>query len=287
MNNFNPLWMFRPPNPFNMGGTPGRYNNQNFNQNRNQNMPQSARGPGAGINAALSEQAQHTDMAKPQEPASSCPGKPEPGGSEREPCPPGRPGECGEPGPMGPRGEPGPPGCTGERGETGPQGVTGPQGPQGATGPMGPKGEQGERGPAGPPGYPQNCIFAAFSGQGLVMPENASLPLKADIPDATGNISLRDGTSVLLSPGYYAVYYYVFTIMKKRGFIKLTPNFNNCGQTKYTAYAETSKRMEPLELSRYFIMEIPCESMLYFSWSSSVCNSRINMNLCIEKLSRQ
>lgn len=63
MNNFNPLWMFRPPNLFNMGGTPGRNNNQNFNQNRNQNMPQPARDP-AGINAALSEQARHTDMTK-------------------------------------------------------------------------------------------------------------------------------------------------------------------------------------------------------------------------------
>lgn len=192
-----------------------------------------------------------------------------------------------EPGPMGPRGEPGPPGCPGERGETGPQGVTGPQGPQGATGPMGPKGEQGARGPAGPPGYPQNSVFASFSNHEFIMPKSARLPLKIDIPDNSGNISSRDGSSVILAPGYYAVYCYISTVMKKRGFIKLTPNFNNCKQTRYTLYAETAKRTETLAISRYFIIEIPSKSALFFTWNSSAYDSMINMNLCIEKLSRQ
>ena len=107
------------------------------------------------------------------------------------------PGICyerGETGPQGPRGEPGPPGCPGERGETGPQGVTGPQGPQGATGPQGPRGDPGARGPAGPPGYPQSSIFASFTGKELIVPENADLLLKTDIPDITGNISLCNGS---------------------------------------------------------------------------------------------
>ena len=191
------------------------------------------------------------------------------------------------PGPMGPRGEPGPPGCPGERGETGPQGVTGPQGPQGATGPMGPRGEPGERGPAGPPGYPQNSIFASFLSQELVMPEIASLPLKVEIPDITQNISLCDKNTIALSPGYYAISYYIATEMKKHGFIKLTPILNDDRQTIYTAYAEAANRKEMLVIARYFIIEIPVRSTLFFAWRSSACDSQINMNLSIEKLCRQ
>ena len=208
-------------------------------------------------------------------------------GPKGEPGPPGCPGERGETGPQGPRGEPGPPGCPGERGETGPQGVTGPQGSQGATGPQGPRGETGARGPAGPPGYPQNSIFASFLGQELILPENANLPLKIDIPDITQNISLCNDYSILLTPGCYAVYYYISTVMKRHGFIKLTPIFNDCVQTVYTVYAEAEKRKEMLVISRYFIIEIPSTSTLFFAWDSSASTSKINMNLSIEKLGRQ
>lgn len=207
-------------------------------------------------------------------------------------CPEGcrkpKPNCClGEPGPMGPRGEPGPPGCPGERGEPGPQGVTGPQGPQGATGPMGPRGEQGAQGPAGPPGCTQNSVFASFSGQRIIMPRNANIPLKIDIPDVTENISLCNNCSVMLTPGYYAIYYYVSVDMEKCGFIKVTPVFNDCVQDAYMRYAESRRRRETLEISRYFIVEIFNASTLFFAWCSSISASKINMNLSIEKLCRQ
>lgn len=194
---------------------------------------------------------------------------------------------CCKTGPQGPRGEPGPQGCPGERGEPGPQGVTGPQGLQGATGPQGPRGEPGPCGPAGPPGYPQNSIFASFLGQGLVMPENANLPLKIDIPDITQNISLCNDYSISLTPGCYAVYYDISTIMKRQGFIKLTPILDNCGQTVFASYAEAAKRKKILAISRYFIIQISSKSTLYFTWNSSAGTSKINMNLSIIRLSRQ
>ena len=195
--------------------------------------------------------------------------------------------ERGEPGPMGPRGESGPPGCPGERGETGPQGVTGPQGPQGATGPMGPRGEPGPRGPAGPSGYPQNSIFASFSSQDLILPESGSLPLRIEIPDITHNISLCNNCSVSLTPGYYAIGYYVSAEIRKHGFIRITPVLNGCRQTAYSAYAEADRKKEMLSVSRYFIVEIPADAMLCFAWHCSEGASEIDMNLSIEKLCRQ
>jgi len=152
---------------------------------------------------------------------------------------------------------------------------------------MGPKGEQGERGPAGLPGYPQNCIFATFSGRELVISENARLLLETDISDNTGSISLCDDSSVMLAPGYYAVYCHVSAALKKHRFIKLTPNFNGSEQTEYAMYAETARRAEAIEMSRYFIVEIPGESSLYFTWDSSEWDSRFRVNLCIEKFCRQ
>ncbi len=198
----------------------------------------------------------------------------------------GCPGERGEQGPMGPRGEPGPPGCPGEKGEPGPQGVTGPQGPQGATGPMGPRGEPGPRGPAGPPGYPQNSIFASFSNKERMMPGSGSIALKEEIPDVTRNITLRSDHSVALSPGYYVISYYISTLMRRSGFIKITPIFNDCRQTLYAAGAESAKRKEVLAVSRYFIVEIPDWSRLFFAWHSSAGASGINMSLNIIKLYR-
>ena len=290
--NFNPFWMFVPPNQSNMGRGSGRNNTQNMSQSSSDFL--------ARANTAIPKQSnvsRHNDLNPPgccgDCAESSPPGccgcyvVPGPMGPRGEPGPPGPPGDGGEPGPMGPRGEPGPPGCPGERGEPGPQGVTGPQGPQGATGPMGPRGEQGARGPAGPPGYPQNRIFTTFSSRDRVISENARLPLKTDIPDNSGSISLRSDFSIMLTPGYYAVYCHVSTTLKKHRFIKLTPSFNGSEQTGYTMYAQTAKRAEIIEMSRYFIVEILGESPLYFTWASSTWNFRPCMNLCIEKLCRQ
>lgn len=296
LNNFNTNWMFNPPNLFGM-----RTSCRNCNQNASRTSADRIYETNTGVSNHL----RHTDAEGSEEcDSSGCcefeTTKPEErqlasGGSfecgDPEPMrfggEPGPAGPRGEPGPMGPRGEAGPPGCSGERGETGPQGVTGPQGPQGATGPMGPRGEPGPRGPAGPPGYPQNSIFATFSGQELVMPENASLPLKIEIPDITRNISLSNNCSVALTPGYYAVSYYISAVIKGHGSIKLTPILNNCKQTIFTAYAEAAKRKEMLVMSRYFIIEIPAGSALFFAWHSSAGTSKINMNLSIEKLNRQ
>lgn len=151
---------------------------------------------------------------------------------------------------------------------------------------MGPKGETGERGPMGPACYPQNSIFATFSGEGLSVPEHVSLPLKIQIPDITQNITLRNSTSLSLTPGYYAISYYISTWVKKHGFISLTPMLDNCRQTAYTAYAEAGNREGILILSRHFVMEVPTASTLFFLWTSSADDSRIDMNLCIEKKSR-
>lgn len=257
LNNSNMNWMFRPPNLFGM-------------RCPNRNMESEENGPCCQCNSRVVTE-----------------GSPEQIGGRRESeflKPMGLCGEPGPPGPMGPRGEPGPPGCPGERGETGPQGVTGPQGPQGVTGPMGPRGEPGERGPAGPPGYPQNSVFASFLGQNLMMPESACLPLKIEIPDKTQNISLCNNCTVSLTPGYYTISYYISAEMKRHGFIALTPVLNDDIKTVYSAYAEAEKRREMLVITRYFIMKVPDRSSMYFAWQASSCDSRINMNLTIEKL---
>lgn len=271
MNNFNMNRLFGPPNLFGMG-VPNRNCNQDIARYSSEDSCEAEQ-----CSEPCYCDSEMTESGAMQFPSGGCVAHGESGLVELR----------GEPGPMGPRGEPGPAGCPGERGETGPQGVTGPQGPQGATGPMGPRGEPGPRGPAGPPGYPQNSIFATFSGQEMIMPENANLPFKTEIPDDTQNISLCNNCAVTLTPGYYAISYYVSTQMKRHGSVSLTPVFNDCEQPSYSAYAQTSKRRETLTLDRYFIVKIPSQTLLFFVWNSSVGASRINMNLSIEKLCRQ
>lgn len=289
--------MFSPPNLF---GTRRNFN-QNFNGNHNTAPAGIPSDHTSETDVPESDFSRCTDIIEPEECPPVCcdpdserpsclqgpPGDPGPQGPRGEPGPQGPQGEPGEIGPQGPRGNPGPQGTPGERGEPGPQGVTGPQGPQGATGPQGPQRDPGPRGPAGPPGYPQYNIFATFSGQELILPENARFPLRADIPDTTQNIFLCDNDSIELAPGCYVFSYYISAAAKRHGFIKLTPVFQDCPQTAYAAYAETAKRRETLIASRYFIVEIQDASTLFFAWESSAEASRINMNMSIQKLYRQ
>lgn len=281
MGNFNMNWLLPPPNLFGM-----RTSNRNNNPCMVQPDPDSM----CETYSDVSKASEYTDTVETEEQDSSYYCETEIMGQEnmsRQLCVPCTCYTSGEPGPMGPRGEPGPPGCPGERGETGPQGVTGPQGPQGATGPMGPRGDTGERGPAGPPGYPQNYIFASFTGQNLVMQAAACLPLKTEIPDNTQNILLSNDVSIILTSGFYAISYYISTMTKRHDFIELTPVLNDCWQTLYTARAEAVKRREILTISRYFIIEVPMDSTLFFSWRSSAETSLISMNLNLEKFCRQ
>ena len=141
----------------------------------------------------------------------------------------------------------------------------GPMGPRGEPGPPGCPGEQGEPGP-----------------QGVTGPQGPQV----EIPDITRNITLCNNCSVALTPGYYAVSYYISTVKKRHGFIKLTPVFNNCKQTVYGAYAKASTQKEILVVSRYFIIEVPTGSTLFFVWNSSAGASSISVNLSIEKLCR-
>lgn len=265
LNNFYTNRMFHPQNRFGMG------------------MPNANRNDQAGMDSAVSNSSYEPDDDGYN--CSPCTEDAEPEYYDSPCCYEYQAAERGEPGPQGPRGEPGPQGYRGERGETGPQGVTGPQGPQGVTGPQGPKGDTGERGPAGPPGYPQTSIFASFSGQDLIMPKNARLPLKTDIPDITQNIALVDQSSLMLAPGYYVISYYISGVIGRHCFIKLTPILNKQKQAVYTAYAQAAKRKEMLVAARHFMIGIPDRSTLFFAWHSSA-DAKINMDLNIEKLCR-
>ena len=279
MNYFNTNRMFRPPDLFCAGRNNYRNCNQSINQNQNQNQNQNynqnynencSQNNDQGCGQNCSNNACQDDIPK------------DPCAAQQQICD----TCCCMHGLKGPRGEPGPAGCPGERGEPGPQGVTGPQGPQGVTGPQGPRGEPGACGPQGPPGYAQNSVAASFLCQGMTMPKRGRLPLKMDIPDITQNISPGRNRSVTLTRGYYVIYYYISTIAKKTGYIKLTPNINEYGQPVYAAHAQAARKNEILVISRYFMIEAADASTLFFEWDSSIDDVRINMNLIIEKLNR-
>ena len=119
------------------------------------------------------------------------------------------------------------------------------------------------------------------------MSENTTLLLKPEITDITQNISLCNDDSAVLTPGFYAISYYISAETKRHGFIELTPIFNDNKQIQYTTYTEAARRKEILTISRHFIIEIPFGSTLSFEWRSSEEVSKINMNLSIEKLFRQ
>ena len=105
------------------------------------------------------------------------------------------------------------------------------------------------------------------------MPESASLPLRTQIPDVTQNIVLNSNCCVTLTPGYYVISYFLSAVLKRHGCIRLTPVWND-------------SRQEMLVLSRYFIVEIPAGTTLFFEWHSSAGAAKINMNLSIQKLYR-
>ncbi len=71
MINFNPFWIFAPPNLFNTGRAPSGNNNQNPNQSRNQNISHFSHNFAVGTNTAVPE---HADASRQNVPDSSgCP----------------------------------------------------------------------------------------------------------------------------------------------------------------------------------------------------------------------
>lgn len=186
----------------------------------------------------------------------------------------------------GARGEQGPPGCQGDRGEAGPQGVTGPQGPQGVTGPQGPQGAPGCQGPAGPAGCSQSSVFAAFASNGFSMPEKASLPLKSVITDITENITQHTSCSVTLTPGCYAVYYYISARLIVPGSLKIAPVIGDTAQHLYIGSAFTKTHNEAVVITRYFFIEVSLRSSLRFAWQCRETLHNISMNVNIQKLCR-
>ena len=273
MNNFNVNQMFRPPNLFGGGRNYYRNCSQSMNQNMNQSMNQN-NGQNDNKQNCNQDYNQDYNQNSGQDCGPDCNNNACQNNVPKDTCAAQRQicdMCCCMPGPRGPRGEQGPAGCPGERGEPGPQG---------------PRGEPGACGPPGPPGYVQNSVIASFLCQGMTMPKRGRLPLKTDISDITQNITPGRNRSVTLTRGYYAIYYYISTIAKKTGFIKVTPNINGYGQPVYAACAEAAKKNEILVISRYFMMEASDASSLFFEWDSSIDHVRINMNLSIEKLNR-
>lgn len=106
------------------------------------------------------------------------------------------------------------------------------------------------------------------------------------IPDITENISPRGNYSVVLKPGYYAIYYYISAKMKGPGFADITPVFNDCIQSCYMECAVSKKRNKTIRFSRYFIVEITDSSPLFFLWHCTETASHINTNVTMQKLCR-
>ena len=98
MNNFNPHWMFSPPNLFGMGMP-----NRNCNQNAARTSPDYMH----KMNNAVSNNSTNTSTAEPEKYESSGQHETEMTGSGGMSEPPGAFCGCGEPGPQG---------CPGERG---------------------------------------------------------------------------------------------------------------------------------------------------------------------------
>lgn len=306
MNTYNTNGMLNFQKPFNLN----RYRNNN--QYHNQSYVQREKPPvnqscddhsasalddtsGQGLNIESGTCCHDMpDHKHPQDSCGYCPpspqtgiqGPPGPRGDRGLQGPQGNPGLPGEIGPMGCRGEQGPRGYPGECGPPGPQGVTGPQGAQGVTGPMGPMGDPGCRGPMGPPGPSQDSIFATFANQICKSPKKNILPLEPEIPDITGNIISKNDCFIMLSPGYYAVYFYVSLKTKLPDSIRVIPFYNGSIQTDRAGFAVTKNINETAVIARHFIAEISNVSPLCFKLFSKGHAHHINISITLQKLNR-
>lgn len=210
-------------------------------------------------------------------------------------------GPAGEPGPAGERGEQGVQGIQGERGLMGPQGESGKQGMQGSMGPMGPQGESGSRGPegpigptgamgpkgaTGPAGGEKISIFATFCNKKVIQTGETALLLSNVILDDTSTITQVSETNILLSPGYYSIYFYISAEMEQGGNIEVIPVVGETSLKNHRVYGKTVEKEGFLSVSRNFVIEVALEKEIYFTCCCEGTPFNMDVNINFVKLCR-
>ena len=198
-------------------------------------------------------------------------------------------GATGEQGPIGPTG---PTGATGERGPIGPtgltgaQGVTGAAGPTGATGAAGPTGATGITGPTGPTGPEPNDIFASFKNFSQSPEDGTLLPLYPVVVDPTRQIITQDNQRILLAPGYYLISYQVSGFFREKGYLQITPYYNNAAHLDEGIYFMTGEGTGSADGSAYLIIETAAGTTFSLTFNSSVSVTEVQTTMTVLKLRR-
>lgn len=201
-------------------------------------------------------------------------------------------GATGSTGAQGLRGVTGPTGAQGLRGAIGPtgaqglRGVTGPTGAQGLRGATGPTGAQGLRGATGPEGSIPDDVFASFSNFGIQLVNAELIPLDPEVTDPTGQISYNGPANVILEPGYYLISYGVSAIVDTASYIQVTPYYNGSAHLDKGIYFMTSTNRSSATGSTYFILYVPSQTNLNFTFNSDSRVIEGEISLTIVKLRR-
>ena len=200
--------------------------------------------------------------------------------------PTGPTGATGERGPIGPTGAQGVTGATGAIGATGPTGITGTTGLTGATGATGPTGATGITGPTGPTGPEPNDIFASFKNFSQ-SPENGTLlPLYPAVEDPTGQIVTQDNQRILLAPGYYLISYQVSGLFREKGYMQITPYYNDAAHLDEGIYFMTGEGTSSADGSAYLIIETSAGTTFSLTFNSNVSVTEVQTTMTVLKLRR-
>ncbi|MBS6645278.1 MAG: collagen-like protein [Clostridiaceae bacterium] len=216
-------------------------------------------------------------------------GIPGPTGAMGSAGPTGPTGATGERGPIGPTGLTGAQGVTGAAGAigaTGPTGITGAAGPTGATGAAGPTGATGITGPTGPTGPEPNDIFASFKNFSQSPEDGTLLPLYPVVVDPTGQIITQDNQRILLAPGYYLISYQVSGFFREKGYLQITPYYNNAAHLDEGIYFMTGEGTGSADGSAYLIIETAVGTTFSLTFNSSVSVTEVQTTMTILKLRR-
>ena len=180
-------------------------------------------------------------------------------------------------GPTGPTGAAGTPGATGA---TGPTGAAGAPGVTGATGPTGATGATGPTGPV------PDDVFASFKNFGVGPEDGTLLPLDPVVVDPTGQIVTQDNQRILLAAGYYLISYQVSGLLREKGYMQITPYYNDAAHLDEGIYFMTGDGVSSAAGSAHLIVETLEGTRFSLTFNSSVRVSEVQTTITILKLRR-
>ncbi len=138
----------------------------------------------------------------------------------------------------------------------------------------------------GPAGLVPDDVFASFKNFALAPDNAALLPLYPGVEDPSGQIVVQDNQRILLAEGYYLISYQVSGLFREKGFMQITPYYNDAAHLDEGIYFMTGDGVSSAAGSAHLIVDASEGTRFSLTFNSNVTVTEVQTTMTVLKLRR-